>query len=221
VVCLQYKKQLKTEKMKQISLLTLGAILLAIGAFAKDSKNEQTVFKVETDQSKVLWTGKKVTGQHTGMLALDEGEMVLNDNEVVSAKVKLDMNSISNSDLTDPQWNKKLVDHLKSEDFFSVEKYPQASFVTTGFSKIENEVESDYTVTGNLTIKGITHEISFPVNVEIDGNQLTANGTATLDRTKWDIKYGSGSFFSGLGDKMIYDEFEIEFDLVANAEVAN
>jgi len=208
--------------MKQISLLTLVAILLSSGVFAKDSENTETVFKVETNQSKVIWTGKKVTGEHTGTLLLDGGEVKLNGDEVVSAEIKLDMNSISNSDLTDPKWNKKLVDHLKSEDFFSVDTYPQASFETTGFSKndIVSVNDADYTVTGNLTIKGITHEVSFPVKVAVDGNRLAANGTATFDRTKWNIKYGSGSFFSGLGDKMIYDEFEIEFDLVASAEDA-
>lgn len=202
--------------MKQISLLTLGAILIAISAFAKDSEKDQTVYKIESGQSKVVWTGKKVTGQHTGTLALESGVVTLNDDELAGAEIKLDMNSIANTDLTDPQWNKKLVDHLKSDDFFSVKKYPQGSFVST--SMVKNAGEAGYKVTGNLTLKGITHEISFPVNVEVEGNRLTANGSATIDRTKWNIKYGSGSFFSGLGDKMIYDEFDIEFNLVANAE---
>lgn len=205
--------------MKQIGLLTLSAILIAISAFAKDSEKDQTVYKIEQGQSKVVWTGKKVTGQHTGTLALESGVVTLNDDELAGAEIKLDMNSIANTDLTDPQWNKKLVDHLKSDDFFSVEKYPQGSFVST--SMVKNAGEASYKVTGNLTLKGITHEISFPVNVEVEGNRLTANGSATIDRTKWNIKYGSGSFFSGLGDKMIYDEFDIEFNLVANAEEAN
>lgn len=205
--------------MKQIGLLTLSAILIAISAFAKDSEKDQTVYKIEQGQSKVVWTGKKVTGQHTGTLALESGVVTLNDDELAGAEIKLDMNSIANTDLTDPQWNKKLVDHLKSDDFFSVEKYPQGSFVST--SMVKNSGEASYKVTGNLTLKGITHEISFPVNVEVEGNRLTANGSATIDRTKWNIKYGSGSFFSGLGDKMIYDEFDIEFNLVANAEEAN
>ena len=205
--------------MKQISLLTLGAILMAIGAFAKDSEKDQKVYTIEPGQSKVVWTGKKVTGEHTGTLGLEEGVLKLNDNELAGADIKLDMNSITNNDLTDPQWNKKLVDHLKSEDFFSVEKYPQANFITTSLTK--DTGDADYKVTGQLTIKGITKEISFPVSLEVNGNQLTANGKATLDRTKWDIRYGSGSFFSGLGDKMIYDEFDIEFNLVASAEDAN
>ena len=121
-----------------------------------------------------------------------------------------------------PQWNKKLVDHLKSDDFFSVEKFPQATFVSTGFERNENSNSgADYIVTGDLTIKGITNPVSFPVNIEVGNGQLTATGTAVLDRTKWDVKYGSGSIFKGLGDKMIYDEFEITFNLVAKSETVN
>jgi polyisoprenoid-binding protein YceI len=206
--------------MKQISLFAL-AISLSLGVIAKDSGDDQTIFKVQTDQSKVVWTGKKVTGQHAGTVAIDGGEVKLSSNELVGAEIIMDMNSISNTDLKDPNWNEKLVGHLKSEDFFSVEKYPQASFVTTKINKNENAGKKGYTVTGNLTIKGITNEVEFPVNVSIEGNTLKANGKATIDRTKWDIKYGSGSFFSDLGDKAIYDDFEIEFDLVANSEAAN
>lgn len=213
----------KTGNMKQISLLILGAMLFTVTAIASKTEDERTVYKVETDKSKIHWVGKKVSGQHNGTLSLDNSEVLVVGNDVVQASINMDMNSIVCEDLTDPQWNKKLVDHLKSDDFFSTNKFPKAKFVTTGFA-VNPEAETNgenYMVTGDLTIKGITHEVSFPVNVEISGEQLTANGTAILDRTKWDVKYGSGSFFKGLGDKMIYDDFEIEFDLVANAETVN
>lgn len=199
------------------------AMLLTIGAFAKDSDDSRTVYNVDADRSSVNWVGKKVTGQHNGTLNVDDSKVVVEGNDVVYAKVEMDMNSIVCEDLTNPEYNKKLVDHLKSDDFFSSDKFPQATFVTTGFST-NPDASADgqnYIVTGDLTIKGITKEVSFPVNVEINGEQLQANGTATLDRTKWNIKYGSGSFFKGLGDKMIYDDFEIEFDLVAAAETIN
>jgi hypothetical protein len=75
----------------------------------------------------------------------------------------------------------------------------------------------DYNVKGNLTIKGITNEISFPAKVSLENGNVQAMGTATIDRTKWNIKYGSGKFFQGLGDKMIYDEFEITFDIKAKS----
>jgi polyisoprenoid-binding protein YceI len=89
-------------------------------------------------------------------------------------------------------------------------------FEATGFKS--GAGENQYIVTGKLTIKGITNKISFPATVNINNGGLTANGTAKIDRAQYDIKYNSGSFFKDLGDKMIYDDFEIEFDLVANAE---
>lgn len=211
----------KTEKMKKLSLLTTMAVFLTAGVFAKNSDDSRTVYKVDTEKSTVNWVGKKVTGQHNGTLSLEESKIVAEGNDVVYAEVQMDMNSIVCEDLTNPEYNKKLVDHLKSDDFFSSDKFPQATFVTTGFTTNGSADGQNYTVTGDLTIKGITNEVSFPVKVEVDGNQLTANGTATLDRTRWDVKYGSGSFFKGLGDKMIYDDFEIEFDLVASAETVN
>jgi len=213
----------KTEKMKQFSFIILSALLLSLGATANDSEDAKTVYKVETDKSKVLWVGKKVTGQHNGTLNLEKSEVWVEGNDVVHANIEMDMTSIVVEDLTNPQWNKKLVDHLKSDDFFSSEKFPKANFVTTGFKPNAegNDSDTEFIVTGDLTIKGITNEISFPVSVEISDNQLTAKGKTTLDRTRWDVKYGSGSFFKGLGDNMIYDDFEIEFDLVATTEMVN
>jgi len=208
--------------MKQFSLFIATALLLTFGATANDSEDAKTVYKVETDKSKVHWVGKKVTGQHNGTLSLKSSEVWVEGKDVTHASITMDMNSIVCEDLTDPEWNKKLVDHLKSDDFFSSDKFPQATFVTKGFSpNVEAGSSENYAVTGDLTIKGITKEVSFPVSVEVNGTQLTANGTATLDRTKWDIKYGSGSFFKGLGDNLIYDDFEIEFELTASVEEVN
>lgn len=206
--------------MKQLSLAILGIFAMGTVAFANPGENSSlSVYNVETSESKVTWLGKKVTGAHNGTLALQAGEVHLEGNKVVNASVKMDMNTIVCEDLTDAQWNKKLVDHLKSDDFFSVEKFPTASFSAISFTPRtgQDAKEFNYTVKGNLTIKGITHEITFPARVDVTGGKITANGTAKLDRTKWDIKYGSGSFFKGLGDNMIYDEFEIGFELVAKS----
>jgi len=103
------------------------------------------------------------------------------------------------------EWKDKLVGHLKSDDFFSVEKHPNAIFKITSVK----DSGSEQKVGGK-----ITHEISFPAKVSVNGGKVTASGTASIDRTKWDIKYGSGQFFSDLGDKIIRDEFEIKFVLV-------
>lgn len=176
-----------------------------------------TAFKVQAKESKVYWTGKKVSGKHTGEISLKNGEIVLNGEKFVGANINIDMSSIVCSDLSNEEWNKKLIGHLKSDDFFSTEKFPEANFKTTQFIKIQNAKsdEANYTVKGILSIKGISHEISFPAKIDRKDNALWVDASLSVDRTKWDIKYGSGSFFDDLGDNMIHDMFEIKFQLVS------
>lgn len=199
---------------KSIGILT-AVLLTATTVFAVNTKGEKSAFEIDTKASKVTWNAKKVTGEHTGNVALNAGNVWVEKNEVVGANVNIDMNSISCTDLTDAEWNKKLVGHLKSDDFFSVDKHPKATFEINSVKKGSN---GDYTVSGKLTIKGITNDISFPAKVNVTDGLVKANGTAKLDRTKWDIRYGSGKFFEGLGDKMIYDEFDITFDITAKSK---
>jgi polyisoprenoid-binding protein YceI len=207
----------KTEKMKQIGLATVGSVLLSVGVMAEGSENDIVTYEVISERSNVVWTGKKVTGKHYGNVSIKNGEIVVQEGSVSHAELVLDMNTITNTDLTDKQWNKKLVDHLKSDDFFSVEKHPHVTFVLTDFSLAEDNDGNDqkYIIAGDLTIKGIKHQISFPAAIEVNNSMLTAKGSVKIDRTKYDIRYGSGSFFKGLGDNMIYNDFEIEFELVA------
>lgn len=202
--------------MKTVGLTTFGSVLLSLGVMAGGSENEKVVLQVNPEESTVVWTGKKVAGKHYGNVNIKDGQLVLQNGEVTTAQFSMDMNSITNTDLTDQEWNKKLVDHLKSEDFFSVEKHPVSTFVVTEFSSGENSDNEVYTVTGDLTIKGITKSVNFPITFELKDSKFVSQGTAKIDRTKYDIKYGSGSFFKGLGDNMIYNDFEIEFKIVAN-----
>lgn len=202
--------------MKKSIAIVLGILVTASTVFAGTTKGEKTAFEIDTKASKVHWTGKKVTGEHTGYLSVGSGTVTVDNNAVTSAKVNMDMNSIVCTDLTDAEWNKKFVGHLRSDDFFSVEKHPTSVFEITSVKTSGGES----TVKGKLTIKGITNEISFPAKVNVANGTVKATGTAKIDRTKWDIKYGSGKFFEGLGDKMIYDEFEISFDIVAKPNVA-
>lgn len=201
--------------MKKSIAIVLGVLITVSTVFAGTSKGEKTAFEIDTKASKVNWVGKKVTGEHTGYLSVGNGTVTVNNNSVTAAKVNMDMNSIVCTDLTDAEWNKKLVGHLRSDDFFSVEKHPISVFEITSV----NTKGGESTVKGKLTIKGITNEISFPAKVEVANGTVKASGTAKIDRTKWDIRYGSGKFFEGLGDKMIYDEFEISFNIVAKAPV--
>ena len=192
--------------MKKLATLLIVVFAIGTTGFASVANGDKENFSVNTDESKVYWNGKKVTGEHTGYVLIKSGEVHVSNESVTSADIKLDMNSIEVTDLKG-EWKDKLVGHLKSDDFFSAEKYPVAQFSITSF---ENDK-----VVGDLTIKGITHEISFPAQVNIEGKTLSAKGTASIDRTKWDIRYGSGKFFSDLGDNMINDKFDINFELKA------
>ena len=200
--------------MKTSINLILGILVSASTVFAANVKREKSAFEIDTKASKVNWTAKKVTGEHTGYLSVGNGTVTVENNNLVGAQVNMDLNTIVCTDLTDAEWNKKLIGHLKSEDFFSVEKYPMANSEITS---LKPAGKGTYNVNGKLTIKGITNEIVFPANVTIENGIVKALGTAKIDRTKWDIRYGSGKFFEGLGDKMIYDEFEITFDITTKA----
>jgi len=198
--------------MKKIVGL-LGIALFSISVAVAGQKDAaQSTLKVDTKASKVYWNAKKVTGEHSGVLSVADGTVYVQGEKVTGANINLDMNSIDCTDL-EGEWKGKLIGHLKSDDFFSVEKHPNAVFA---IKSVEKE-GAQYKVVGDLTIKGIKHEISFPADVKVAGDKLTANGTATIDRTKYDIRYGSGKFFEGLGDKMIYDTFDIRFELVASS----
>lgn len=201
--------------MKKLVGIVLGILVITSPVFAANTKGAKTSFEIDTKASKVYWTGKKVTGEHTGYISVGNGNVMAEGNNVVGAQVNMDLNTIVCTDLKDEQWNQKLVGHLKSDDFFSVEKYPNAKFEITSMKP--GSTSGEYNVKGNLTMKGKTNEISFPAKVSVINGTVKALGTAKIDRTKWNIQYGSGKFFEGLGDKMIYDEFEITFDITAKA----
>lgn len=198
--------------MKKSTLLAMGFLALTSVVFASEIKNEKSAFEIDKKASKVYWTGKKVTGEHTGYLNIEKGTVSVEKNQVSSAVVTMNMNTIVSTDL-EGEWADKLIGHLKSDDFFSVEKHPESQFKITSVKKLNGE---NFQVEGDLTIKGITNKISFPAAIKVANGQMTANGEVVVDRTKWNVQYGSGKFFAGLGDKMIYDEFEIKFSLVAN-----
>lgn len=199
--------------MKKTFALIIGIVMAVSTAFATNGEGT-TSYEINTKESKVFWTATKITGAaHSGYISIASGTVLVKENLVSGASLKIDLNSIVNTDIEDKEYSDKLVGHLKSDDFFSVEKHPLANFEITSVEKANG---SEYTVAGKLTIKGITNDILFPAKINVSGGKVTAYGTAKLDRTKWDIKYGSGSFFSDLGDKAINDEFEIKFELSAN-----
>lgn len=182
--------------------MKLIVLLLSLGMFAF----AQDVITVDAAKSKLEWKGEKVTGAHNGTINIKEGSLQFDKDKLVGGAFKIDMTTIINLDLESEQWNKKLVDHLNSDDFFSTEKHPVADFQITSVAHKDGNM---YSITGDMTIKGITHAITFDAMVM----KNKAEATILLDRTKWNVRYGSGKFFEGLGDRMIYDEFEMKVSL--------
>ena len=164
-------------------------------------------FKIVSGLSNIDWTGKKVTGAHNGTISVKEGELVLNDNKLVGGKVVVDTASIKILDVTDPTTNAQFAGHLASDDFFSTEKYPEATLEITSVSG--EHVEA------NLTIKGITHPIGFDVSVKINRDAVVAIGKLVIDRTKYGMRFRSGSFFKDLGDTLIYNDFTLNILITA------
>jgi polyisoprenoid-binding protein YceI len=161
--------------------------------------------EVKVDESTVTWKGYKVTGSHEGTIALESGFLTMDNGELVGGEFVVDMSTLSNTDLEGDSKG-KLEGHLKSDDFFGVEKHPTAKLA---FTSVKLMNKNSYTVTGNLTIKETTKPITFVVSVY--ENKATA--TMKVDRAEYDVRYGSGSFFDDLGDKAIYDEFDLVVDM--------
>ncbi len=184
---------------RALLLLTLsGLFLLNAGA--------QNKLTADTTKTKLLWLGEKVTGQHTGTINLKSGWLTWQDNKIVSGEFNIDMAS-----LKETENNGQLMGHLKSDDFFGVVKYPEAKLVLTGSTPFD---KGSGVVSGTLTIKDSTNPIEFKATMQKkdDGTWFFAN--ITVDRTKYNIRYGSGSFFDNLGDKTIYDEFKLKVNLL-------
>jgi len=164
--------------IKFFGLLVL-AVSLSTAAFAGTQK-------VDASKSTVKWLGKKVTGEHFGSIAVKEGSLEVANGKVSGGKVVIDMASLTVEDIKDAGTNGKLVGHLKSDDFFGVATFPTAELVVT---KVENN-GSNHTFSGNLTIKGITNPATFTATSSKDGKSTVYKGTLTIDRTKYNVRYG-------------------------------
>lgn len=186
---------------KNLKGLAAAIIVLATVAFTTTKKETK---KVDTQASKITWTGEKLTGSHTGTIQLQEGYLNFEQNELTGGSFIIDMTTINVTDLKG-EGKQKLEGHLKSDDFFGVKDHTKAMFNITNVIK----KGSTYAVSGKMTIKGKTELTSFDMNVM----ENSATAKLTIDRTKFGIKYGSGSFFDNLGDNMIYDDFILDINL--------
>ncbi|KFF03047.1 YceI family protein [Flavobacterium reichenbachii] len=169
-------------------------------------------FKIESAQSSVNWIGKKVTGAHNGTINIQEGNFTFANGDLIGGSIVIDTTSIVILDVTNPDTNQQFAGHLASDDFFSIEKFQTASLDITAVSK---QSLSNYFVEGKLTIKGITNPIGFNLEAKTNGSELNASGKIIIDRTKYDMKFRSGNFFTNLGDTLIYNEFELDVNLTA------
>ena len=182
---------------KATSLLLILLISLSIAAQTR---------KINISKSTIVWTGKKITGEHTGTLQFKDGSLTYSKKKLTKGSFTVDMTTLNNTDQSGKD-KAQLEGHLKSNDFFNTEEFKEAELV---FKAIKPISKGTYSIVADLTIKGKTNPIIF--DLAIKGNKATAN--LIIDRTKYGIQYGSGTFFADLGDRTIYDEFELKVNLI-------
>lgn len=183
------------------NFMVASLALVSVAAFAKADKVE-----VDTATSKIVYLGKKVTGQHTGEVKVANGFLTFDNGALKGGEVVADMTSITNTDITDKDYHKKFLDHMASPDFFDTAANKTATIKIKSAKKVKGD---NYKVEADLTIKGKTAPVAF----DAVANKEKATATVVFDRTKYDIKYGSGKFFQGLGDKMINDDVQLTVEL--------
>lgn len=198
---------MKRNTLFMVMMAIVATIGLAFTTVVSTSVN------VNTAESYIVWKGYKVTGSHHGKVMIKNGELNFDDAGMLTGGgFEIDMTTITCEDL-EGEWNQKLVGHLKSDDFFGVEKFPTAKFVIT--EVVSRGKPGEYKIVGDLTIKETTKEIKFNTVINEEAGKRVATADITIDRSEYNVRYGSGSFFDNLGDKTIYDEFELSVNLVA------
>ncbi|GAA0726380.1 hypothetical protein GCM10009430_33270 [Aquimarina litoralis] len=220
-------------KTKLVNLLAIAVIIVSAISCKGEKKNETEAtaaeevkeapaeaitFVVDNAASTIDWVGKKPTENHTGTISIAKGKVKTQDGKIQSGSFVIDMTSINVTDLEGKQ-KAGLEGHLKGEGegkedhFFNVAKFPNASFEVTGIT----EKDGKSMIEGNLTIKGIKKNISFPATTTVEGDTMTLNSEVfTINRTDWGVNYGSKSVFENLGDKFILDDIELKVSLKAN-----
>ena len=182
---------------------TIVTLLFTATAFLSNLNAQET--SINAAESSIHWLGKKVTGQHEGNINLVSGNLIMENGTLTGGSFIVDMNSIKTTDLQGES-AQKLEGHLKSDDFFGVATHPQATLV---FTSVETKGSGLYTITGDFTIKGKTNPATFDLQI----NEDSATAKVVIDRSLYDVRYGSKSFFDNLGDKVIYNDFDLDVTL--------
>lgn len=187
-------------------------LILVASIFTVSLVNAQTRHEADPSATTIGWEGAKVVGNsHVGTLDLKSGWLTVKGKAITGGEFVVDMNSIKDTDLKDEKMRERLVGHLKSDDFFGVEKYPTSKLVITGSSKF---VGGKAVVKGTLTVKEATHPVEFTVTESKNGALTTYTAAFSFDRSLYDVRFGSGKFFSNLGDNTIKDEIKLNVKLV-------
>jgi polyisoprenoid-binding protein YceI len=188
------------------SMLVMTVILFT--GFAPKPKE----YTINTDASSATWIGRSVAGQHSGTVYISSGELLVDNGKISRGTVRVDVNSLAVTSISNLKLNAQLTGRLKGKDFFDTYNHPVAIF---RISSVRHESGSNYTVNGSLTIKGKTQSVRFPAIINHDKKQISVHATVMVDRTKFNITSGSTDFFNDLGDTAIHNEFEFTLHLVA------
>lgn len=222
----------------KIKLIPLIALTLLLGSCMQSPEGEKVKstdatsidipkdaekINVNLDKSSIEWLGTKPTGTHFGTLSIKEGVLYLKDDNLIGGKFTMDMNSIVVNDIEDPKMNKQLIDHLKSPDFFLTDSFPTSEFKFSKITSYEGstseyeEVLPTHRIEGNLTMRGITRTVNFPAKISINNGVVDATTPQfVINRTEWNVNYGSKSVFADLKDNFIHDEIGIRIKLTTN-----
>lgn len=189
----------------------------AIASIASTAQLTDGKFNIDYKASTITWHGEKAAGSgHNGTIRVSSGQVVVEKGAITTGKVKVDMNGMTCTDEMSAEMTANLINHLKSEDFFNVANFPDANFELTSVKAAADKAGNTHSITGKITIKGITKEITFPAKVTANGNSLTIDGNVTIDRSQFDVRYGSETFFGSLGDKAISNDISLALHLIAN-----
>ena len=193
----------------KLKFTSAALLLLVVVSSAFIAPFKAVTYKVDVEKSSLTWVGKKLTGSHNGSISLQSGNLILDGKKLTGGNFVINMASIKDADKSD-----RLEGHLKADDFFGVDKFATSTFT---IKKVTPGTGNNVTVSGDLTIKGITNAASFPATVvwNADGSVTATADKIIVDRTKYGIKFRSKGMFPDVGDKMIYDEFELAIKLIA------
>jgi polyisoprenoid-binding protein YceI len=190
------------------------------GSVKEENKNNASAssvsrgqkYSIDTKESVLTWEGSMVFGfddEHLGYVYISKGELMIEKDSLVGGTVEIDMNTI---EFGDKESKNTPVKHLKSPDYFDVEKFPIS---TISITKVVYSVRGNIKITGNLTLKGVTNPVTFPAKIEVIDEIVKANGKIVIDRTQWGIRYRSGKFYDNLADQAVSDDIEIRMQIVA------